>query len=706
MVKQQKGKGLVDDLGINKVKTGFINLGNTVVKKLDKTAQNVQAYGNMVLHGRDDLPPKVRDILKRLGDQHIQAITINRTPVNSMIMSALGAVSQGEFTKRFENSAYDQLFHLRLDLKLANGKTVKLEKNEVINMDVDPTVAKDAQTKVISSIPPNLTPNMLVEGAKRVMGDKFIPYNAVHNNCQDFIMGVLDGSKIGDSQDREFVKQYTKEFFKGKDQKYVRDTAKFVTDLGAKVNEITTGVGLSHSKVTKYKSPSFKIQSILFDRKMWTLHHAKKWLKKHGFKTSVDTKPEHLRFRQQDPDDLCDYRTKDITDGIKLIVGHSKSSKNKSSKYINMNSDTDESSSDEEMEGEGLGCGLGLGLARKKNLIQRMAKLSHDLHDHHHTDGHDHDVMEAVKLLNEGLRHQLSGGSIGGKVNRVKKFNRWFKAIGSKFKTLNHNLKPIKEAGTDYAVNYINPVSGAENALNDFQREVPETVEALRSVFGSKKESKKESKPQPQTQPQPQYSYTQPTYSYQQPSYSYQQPSYSYDQPSYTNPFADSWSSYSNHMYGNGLKLIPTSKKERKELRHDINHPMHSFNQVKTGVQDAGKTIGHIISDVATGNFDKLQQQKHMPILKEGYSTQGRGRGRPKKQSSLMTGFKVVNSIINPRSISNGMGIFDMPKEAEPVIQPVVRKVTSNIISGTGRPKKGSQEAKDKMARIRAMRKK
>ena len=62
------------------------------------------------------------------------------------------------------------------------------------------------------------------------------------------------------------------------------------------------------------------IQSILFDRSIFTLALAKKWLVAHGFKTDVDTKPKHFRFRQMPPNKKYKYATKTIAAGIQIII--------------------------------------------------------------------------------------------------------------------------------------------------------------------------------------------------------------------------------------------------------------------------------------------------------------------------------------------------------------------------------------------------
>lgn len=518
---------------------------------------DVKEYGDTVLNGRDDVPPKVRGLVKRFKDVPIVGITINRTPVNEMLIKALNTVSSGHFGSKLEESPYDKLYHLRIDCKLQNGKTVKLEKNEVVNADVDPSVAKDAEIKVLGNMKQGLTLKGLLQGGERVMGNKFIPYDAVHNNCQDFIMGILRGSDIGDQSDFDFIKQHTKDFFKGKDQKHVRQTAKFLTDAGGKVNEIIYGHGvegklksvgktLSHPAHTSHRvkgivgdvmSLEGKILKDIFTGKIKSLKDITKYK---GTKKLYD--------KYNDEEGITGSGGK----SIKILKNKPSTSDNMSDTDTDQEGDYsgDYSSSDEEV--------MGSGLHEESDIMHRMAKLCHDIHRHHQDHGMKKRVVKGYKLLGDGIKHSIAGcgkygkedfkavgGAIGGKVNRVKKFNRWFKAIGSKFKTLNHNLQPIKRAGEDYTVQRINPLSAAENYLNDFQREAPETMEAIRSAYGSSKKEPTEPVYVPEAEYVPEATI----------------------QP-YQSPFADSWDSYSNHMYGNGLggNVIKTSKTVAKDL--------------------------------------------------------------------------------------------------------------------------------------------
>lgn len=61
------------------------------------------------------------------------------------------------------------------------------------------------------------------------------------------------------------------------------------------------------------------IQSLIFDKKKWTLTAAKKWLKARGYKTDVDEKENTWRFRQIEPNKRHEYRTIDFGRGISAV---------------------------------------------------------------------------------------------------------------------------------------------------------------------------------------------------------------------------------------------------------------------------------------------------------------------------------------------------------------------------------------------------
>jgi len=177
----------------------------------------------------------------------------------------------------------------------------------------------------------------------------------------------------------------------------------------------------------------------------------------------------------------------------------------------------------------------------ESELIDRMAKLSHDIHVHKKVHGNKKNLVKAYELVGKGIIETMSGcgqkGSDSGN-NNVDKFNDWFKAIGNKFKPLNKNLSPIKHAGTDATVKYIEensmtPEDRFQQGLDMYQREAPETAETFKGKKGNK--GKKGSKP-PSRPPAPDYSdYYQPRTPQPRTPYHYEE-YYEPEEPEYYEP--------------------------------------------------------------------------------------------------------------------------------------------------------------------------
>lgn len=398
MGKEDKaGKGILKDIrkGFKKVgstiEKGVMggvkaveNVGQQAVKGVEKVAEKtadvakdvagrVEDYGKAVIYGRMDYPPKVRDILKKYGQEIVQSLTIMRTPVSKVLTGALSLFSLGKFGKRMSRS-FDELFHLFLEIRTESGKRLSVEKNEVINMDINPAKRDKTEVKdVVNNLPQGLTIDEMLNKTEEYMGKrKYFSYSARDNNCQDFIVSIFRANKIGDEQDIAFIKQDTKSLFR--DLPYLRKLSNTITDIGGRFNVITTGRGVNEINnygevlghlIEHIKDPNepidprdykqavkmikaiekekkgmkggaisdkdYVVQSITFDKDKWTTPKAKKWLKEKEYKVpSVDKKENVLRFRQIEPDyaekqGFTEYRTKDLDNsGISLIIAYKK----------------------------------------------------------------------------------------------------------------------------------------------------------------------------------------------------------------------------------------------------------------------------------------------------------------------------------------------------------------------------------------------
>jgi hypothetical protein len=206
-----KANGIVDDA------KAFFN----------KTKEDANNLLTKVLYGRTELSPKVQKILQTFGDAIILRARVGRKPVTSVITSIIKIVS---------STPYDTLFHLFIELETNKGRVI-LEKNAQINMDVEKTM-KDSQFMPVNNIPSNITVNQLLNNTAKKMGDKFIPYSAKNNNCQNFIMNVLKSNNMDNPELLAFVKQDTEGIFK--DPNFTK-FANTVTDLGNRIDILSQG---------------------------------------------------------------------------------------------------------------------------------------------------------------------------------------------------------------------------------------------------------------------------------------------------------------------------------------------------------------------------------------------------------------------------------------------------------------------------------
>jgi len=195
---------------------------------------------NALVYGRNDYQPKVRDILAKYGDKKILSMEVRRTPLSLILMSALNIASFGKIAT---TNPYDKLFHLSIVVKLDTGETLLIEKNEVINMEVNPDNKPNTEA-VVNNLNRTITLNTLMTNTRNRMGQKFFMYSARDNNCQDFILNILQANGLDyDQKVIDFVKQDTVKVFSN--MVYLRKFVNTLTDIGGRLNVLTEGRGLS-----------------------------------------------------------------------------------------------------------------------------------------------------------------------------------------------------------------------------------------------------------------------------------------------------------------------------------------------------------------------------------------------------------------------------------------------------------------------------
>jgi hypothetical protein len=235
-----QGKGWLADKAraAKKAAQGAVRtVGATVLGK--DRAERLERYGDAVLFLSNlPLPPSVKDVLRKHGDEPISKLVIIRNPVQKVLTGAMNAVSLGSFSKKFARLPYDDLFHLAIQVTTVSG-VWSMEKNEVITFSQNPVAKQDAEYRPIS-LPSGITMNSLMTGSEKIQGKNFTRYDASNNNCQDFIMSLLKGSGLGNDADYTFVKQDTDTLFAN--DSFLRKLSRKLTNVGASVATAISGV--------------------------------------------------------------------------------------------------------------------------------------------------------------------------------------------------------------------------------------------------------------------------------------------------------------------------------------------------------------------------------------------------------------------------------------------------------------------------------
>ncbi len=161
-----------------------------LVKPIGRELKEVGKDVKEIFSISTEYPPNVKKILNKYGNEVIKSITLKRTAVSGLLTGALSIFSLGKFGERMKKS-FDELFHLFMEIITINGNNISLEKIERVNMIVNPPRRPDEEVKQVSNIPQGITIIQLMENGRKRLGNQFFRYDAVINNCQDFLLNVL-----------------------------------------------------------------------------------------------------------------------------------------------------------------------------------------------------------------------------------------------------------------------------------------------------------------------------------------------------------------------------------------------------------------------------------------------------------------------------------------------------------------------------------
>jgi len=154
---------------------------------------------------QNSMPPVISRFLSKYGNYQVVRLELCRKPVQNINKEVLNTVTLGNLKRELQKKGVDALLHLWCNVTLSNGKTFSIEKTDTVQIR-EMMTGTDCFT--IPSVELwQVTLNDLIKNAERVHPGEFWTYNPATNNCQHFVLSLLNGSGYLTPDSLDFLNQ-------------------------------------------------------------------------------------------------------------------------------------------------------------------------------------------------------------------------------------------------------------------------------------------------------------------------------------------------------------------------------------------------------------------------------------------------------------------------------------------------------------------
>jgi hypothetical protein len=248
----QSGTGLLDKA--KKIADKIINW-SPFTRRLAKAAkEKIEKRIDLMMQGRREGPTlRLQKFLEETFEHKVIEVKLARKPIVTAVKAALNLLSLGKFSKTANQLGYDDVYHQYLLVKLDNGKSYKIEKNEVIvQMDAKPDDYKHKIWDIKIPDGKDLTLKEMFENASKGLGKEFFQYDGSSSNCQIFSRRILESNGLLPDDPSDFTTQDSKSLMDSLPP-IARKIADGVVDAAASIDRLVHGDGLQgKSPVTPF----------------------------------------------------------------------------------------------------------------------------------------------------------------------------------------------------------------------------------------------------------------------------------------------------------------------------------------------------------------------------------------------------------------------------------------------------------------------
>jgi hypothetical protein len=201
----------------------------------DTISRYLKGWWYALIGTRSNFNPKSRAVIQQYGNIPIKSMVVMRRPLPRALSSIIN------FTQKLSGMEvkHDTLFHLMLVVELNDGSRIKIEKNQVLNVEPYVKQPLEAGLPVPLHGKPMTISSLLGKTIKAVGESRFYHYDAIKTNCQVFVFDILNSNGLMNINLKQFILQKATDLV----PKWASYLAKNITDLASKVDLVTEGYG-------------------------------------------------------------------------------------------------------------------------------------------------------------------------------------------------------------------------------------------------------------------------------------------------------------------------------------------------------------------------------------------------------------------------------------------------------------------------------
>jgi len=175
------------------------------------------------VNAENKMPNSVASFLRVYGDYKVIGIEVCRKPVSIINKELINALSFGQLKRNLKVRGMDDIFHLWCNITITNGtdtKQISMDKVEIVNIHTSP-IPTGNHSKCMRIPGPDMwqvTLRELITNAERIHSPKeFWTYDPATNNCQYFVLSLLNGSGYLTPDAVSFINQRADELLEDRD---------------------------------------------------------------------------------------------------------------------------------------------------------------------------------------------------------------------------------------------------------------------------------------------------------------------------------------------------------------------------------------------------------------------------------------------------------------------------------------------------------